>query len=265
MSDAAPVSSSEARLPLQGHLALVTGGSRGIGEAIARGMVRAGARVVIASRKRANLEAAVERISPDAPDRVVPFVMHTGRVDEIGAHVDRLVETHGVPTILVNNAATNPYFGPMLDLEWPAWDKTFEVNVKGPFELTRVLARRWLADGIPGRVVHISSIFGLRAAPHQGIYAMTKACLVSLTRTLAHELGPHGIRVNALAPGLIVTRFARVLVETDAVRQAYEDRSALKRVGQPDEIAGMAVHLCSDAAGFTTGQVIELDGGYGIG
>jgi NAD(P)-dependent dehydrogenase (short-subunit alcohol dehydrogenase family) len=228
-------------------------------------MVQAGARVVIASRKQANLEAAVERISPDDPSRVMPFVLHTGRLTELDEHMDRLIAAHGLPTILVNNAATNPYFGPMLDLEWKAWDKTFEVNVKGPFALTRALARRWVAQGIQGRVLNISSIFGLRAAPHQGIYAMTKACIVSLTRTLAHELGPHGIRVNALAPGLIVTRFARVLVETDSVRTAYEDRSALKRVGQPDEMAGMAVHLCSDAAGFTTGQVLELDGGYGIG
>ncbi|HCH64187.1 MAG: short-chain dehydrogenase [Deltaproteobacteria bacterium] len=265
MSDPTRQSIGAAPLPLEGHLALVTGGSRGIGEAIARGMVQAGARVVIASRKRANLEAAVERISPDAPEKVIPFVLHTGRVEELQSNVQSLVDAHGVPSILVNNAATNPYFGPMLDLEWRAWDKTFEVNVKGPFELTRLLARRWVASGTPGRVLHISSIFGLRAAPHQGIYAMTKACLVSLTRTLAHELGPHGIRVNALAPGLIVTRFAKVLVETEAFRRPYENRSALKRVGQPDEIAGMAVHLCSDAAGFTTGQVIELDGGYGIG
>jgi NAD(P)-dependent dehydrogenase (short-subunit alcohol dehydrogenase family) len=260
-----PPTDSGSAGPLAGRLVLVTGGSRGIGEAIARGMVRAGARVVIASRRLDNLEAAVSRISPDAPERVIPFVMHTGRVADLAEQVDALVEQHGLPSILVNNAATNPYFGPMLDLEWGAWDKTFQVNVKGPFELTRVLARRWIDAGIDGRVLNISSIFGLRAAPLQGIYAMTKACLVSLTRTLAHELGPHNIRVNALAPGLVVTRFAKVLVETDSVRQAYEDRSALKRVGQPDEIAGMAVHLCSDAAAFTTGQVIELDGGYGVG
>lgn len=261
----APTSTAPSSRPLEGHLALVTGGSRGIGEAIAKAMVEAGARVVIASRRLPALEAAAARISPDDPGRVIPFVIHTGRIDEIDACIDALVEAHGTPDILVNNAATNPYFGPMLDLEWAAWDKTFEVNVKGPFALTRALARRWLAAGTPGRVLHTSSIFGLRAAPLQGIYAMTKACLVSMTRTLAHELGPHGIRVNALAPGLVVTRFAKVLVETDAVREAYEARSALKRVGQPDEIAGMAVHLCSDAAAFTTGQVIELDGGYGVG
>ena len=140
MSDAAPVSSSEARLPLQGHLALVTGGSRGIGEAIARGMVRAGARVVIASRKRANLEAAVERISPDAPDRVVPFVMHTGRVDEIGAHVDRLVETHGVPTILVNNAGIAKQSF-LTEITEEDWDAVLDTNLKGVFTMAQATAR----------------------------------------------------------------------------------------------------------------------------
>jgi len=264
MSDSRPSPSPSISRPLAGQLALVTGGSRGIGEAIARGLVQAGARVVIASRKLPNLEAAVGRISPDDPTKVIPFVMHTGRFEQIEDQVAELVEAHGLPSILVNNAATNPYFGPMMKVEWAAWDKTFEVNLKGPFALTRALAKRWIDAGVKGSVLNISSIFGLRAAPLQGAYGMTKACLVSLTRTLAHELGPMGIRVNALAPGLIVTRFSKVLVETDAVRDAYEQRSALKRVGQPDEIAGMAVHLCSDAAAFTTGQVIELDGGYGI-
>ena len=248
--------------PLAGRLALVTGGSRGIGESIAKALADAGARVVIVSRKADNLAAAVERIGSES---VVPWVMHTGRIDEIAQQVDALVAEHGTPTILVNNAATNPYFGPMLDLEWRAWDKTFEVNLKGPFELTRTLARRWIEQGEKGSVLNISSIFGLRAAPQQGIYGMTKACLVSLTQTLAHELGPHGIRVNAIAPGLIETRFAKVLVETPAIHDAYTQRTAVERVGQPEEIAGMAVHLCSDAAAFTTGQVIQIDGGYGVG
>lgn len=247
---------------LMGRLAVVTGGSRGIGEAIARAMADAGARVIIVSRKADNLAAAVERIGSED---VVPWVMHTGRISEISDQVDALVQSHGLPDILINNAATNPYFGPMLDLEWRAWDKTFEVNLKGPFELTRTLARHWVQQNTAGSVVNISSIFGLRAAPLQGIYGMTKACLVSLTRTLAHELGPHGIRVNAIAPGLIETRFAKVLVETPSIHDAYTARTAVNRVGQPHEIAGMAVHLCSDAAAYTTGQVIQIDGGYGVG
>lgn len=250
--------------PLSGHLALVTGGSRGIGEAIAARLVADGARVVIASRKLPGLEAAAERITAAHGGEVVPRVLHTGRFDEMEDWVSALDSEVGLPSILVNNAATNPYFGPMDGVSWAAWDKTFEVNLKGPYALTRALSRRWLKQGVGGRVVNVSSIFGLRAAPLQGVYGMTKAALVSLTRTLAHELGPHGIRVNALAPGLIETRFSKVLVETDAIRDGYSQRSALKRVGQPEEIAGMAAHLVSDAAAFTTGQVIELDGGYGV-
>lgn len=248
-----------------GRLAVVTGASRGIGEACARALVQAGASVVLVSRREDGLAAVAERLSSEGGPPVFVRTLNTGDVGGISAWVDALVQDIGLPTLLVNNAATNPYFGPMVHADFAAWDKTFAVNVKGPFELTRCLARYWLDRGEKAAVVNVSSIFGLRAAPLQGIYAMTKASLVSLTRTMAHELGPQGIRINAIAPGLVETRFAQVLVESDEVRGLYEQRSALKRVGQPDDIAGMVVHLLSDAAAFTTGQVIELDGGYGVG
>ena len=143
--------------------------------------------------------------------------------------------------------------------EWPAWDKTFEVNLKGPFEMSRQFARRTHT----GSVIFVSSVYGLTGAPDQGIYAMTKAALISLTKTLGFELAPH-IRVNCIAPGLVETRFAKALLDDDDLRASFTDRAALQRVAHPTEIAGAAVFLASEEAGFITGQTIAVDGGYTV-
>jgi NAD(P)-dependent dehydrogenase (short-subunit alcohol dehydrogenase family) len=182
---------------------------------------------------------------------------HTGQPDQVEALFARAIEEFGAVHGLVNNAATNVYFGPMLGIEEPAWDKIFEVNVKGYFNTIRTFART--ATG--GSIVNIASVVGMRAAPMQGVYGMTKAAVISMTQTLATELGSGGFRVNAIAPGLVETRFARVLVEDEEMRNMFVGRTALGRHAQPDEMAGAAVFLLSDAASYMTGQVMVLDGG----
>jgi NAD(P)-dependent dehydrogenase (short-subunit alcohol dehydrogenase family) len=250
---------------LEGRRALITGGSRGIGEAIAVAFAREGAEVVVCSRRQDGVEAAVHRIRAAVPTaRVSGVSLHVGDLPAIGSTFGDLLRA-GPIDVLVNNAGTNPYFGPMLGTEWAAWDKTFDVNVKGPFALTRLFCQARLAAGLPGSVLFTSSILGSTAAPLQGVYGMTKAALISMTRTLAFELGTHGIRVNAIAPGIIDTRLAAAITGDPTLRATVEGRTAMKRVGLPDEVAGAAVYLASDASSYVTGQTLYVDGGLTVG
>jgi NAD(P)-dependent dehydrogenase (short-subunit alcohol dehydrogenase family) len=242
---------------LAGKVAVVTGASRGIGEAIARAFVAAGAKVVLASRKIEGLQEVARSLGEAAH----PFAAHTGKEAECKALVAEAVRRFGQVDVLVNNAGTNPYFGPMLDTENAAWDKTFEVNLKGYFWCTRELARHCIERGAPGSVINISSVLGRRAAPLQGTYGMTKAAVISMTRTLAFELGSSRIRVNAIAPGLVDTRLASALVKDEGISQVWLSRTPIGRVGQPEEIAGAALFLASDAASYVTGEVLTVDGG----
>jgi len=248
---------------LEGRRAIVTGGTRGIGEAIAAALLAEGAQVVVSSRKPDGVAAAVARLSDAAPGRVQGVACNMGRLEEVLAlYGSASAALGGAPDILVNNAATNPYFGPMMGLEFAAWDKTFDVNLKGPFALTRAFAQgRTDADG-PGSVINISSIYGQHAAPFQGMYGMTKAALISLTQTLAAELAASDIRVNCIAPGLIETRFSKAITSNDDFVSMYTERAALGRVGSPEDIAGAAVWLASEASSFMTGQTLTVDGGY---
>jgi NAD(P)-dependent dehydrogenase (short-subunit alcohol dehydrogenase family) len=247
---------------LQGKTAIITGGSRGIGQAIATAYAREGATVVITSRKQEGLDRAAEEIREESGVEVVPIAAHVGHPEALGDFFATIDERVGSADVLVNNAGTVIGFGPMIDLEWPAWDKTFEVNLKGAFEMSRQVARRLIRAGRRGSIINTTSVVAYRGSPMQGIYAMTKAAMISMTQTLAMEWGPANIRVNALAPGLVDTRLAAALVHTDAFRRQFTDRTAFGRVAQPEEIAGLAVYLASDEASFVTGQTFPLDGGY---
>jgi NAD(P)-dependent dehydrogenase (short-subunit alcohol dehydrogenase family) len=247
---------------LAGKVAIITGASRGIGEAIARGFLREGATIVLAARKQDGLDAVVHALN--APTgRVFTRATHVGKPEDVEALAAFAVDKVGIADILVNNAATNPYFGPMMGLEWGAWDKTFEVNLRGTFALTRAVVNH--LNGRPASIINVTSVVGMSGAPFQGIYAMTKAALISMTQTLAVELGPLKIRVNAIAPGLIDTKFAKTLIDAPDISGQFVTRTALGRVGQPDELAGAAIYLASDAASYVTGQTLVVDGGYRVG
>jgi len=243
-------------ITLEGKVVVVTGASRGIGAAIASAAAQAGASVVLASRKQDGLDAVAEQIRAKG-GTALPIAAHTGDPEAIDALFDKAVKEFGTVHGLVNNAATNVYFGPLLGIDEGAWDKIFETNVKGYFNAVRAFASK--ASG--GSVVNIASVAGMRAAPFQGVYGMTKAAVISMTQTLSLELGSGGIRVNAIAPGLVETRFSQVLIEDEAMRDMFVGRTSLGRHAQPEEMAGAAVFLLSDAASYMTGQVMVLDGG----
>ena len=241
-------------LRLDDRTAIVTGGSKGIGKAIAAAYARAGARVLITSRKAEQCEAAAAEIGHGCEW----VAGNAGDIDDaervIGTALDRL----GGIDILVNNAATNPYAGPLIDIDLPRWEKTYQVNVTGPLIWTQ-LAWRSAMEANGGVVVNISSVGGMSTNPILGAYDVTKSALIHMTRQLAAELGP-GVRVNALCPGLVKTDFARALWEGGGearVAEAYP----LKRLGTPDDIAGAALYLAADTGSWITGQTIVLDGG----
>jgi NAD(P)-dependent dehydrogenase (short-subunit alcohol dehydrogenase family) len=247
------------RFSLQGRAALVTGGSRGIGRAIAIALADAGARVAVSSRKAEACQAVVDEITGRG-GTAVAIPGHAGRAEEITATVDGVMREFGRLDILVNNAATNPQFGLLVDTAESAFDKVNEVNVKGPWMFAREAHRAWMgANG--GTILNIASIGGLKSEPFLGAYGATKAAIVSLTRTMAREMGGQNIRVNAIAPGLIRTDFARVLVETPEIHDRAVSATCIGRVGEPDEIASAALFLCSDAASYVTGTVLTVDGG----
>ena len=245
---------------LTDRVAIVTGGSRGIGEATAGALADQGARVVISSRKLEGLQAAADRITARHAGAVTPMVAHVGRVEDSERLVSQVMARFGRIDILVNNAGTNPHFGPILDVELSAWDKTFEVNLRGPLVLTKLVVDAWMrAHG--GAIVNVASIAGLRPEFGLGPYGVTKAALIMLTRQLATELGPHRIRVNAVAPSIVKTEFAAALWGNEEIARRALERNPLGRFATADEVASTIAFLVSDAASYINGEVLPIDGG----
>ncbi len=244
-------------ISLKGKVALVTGASRGIGKAIATAYAGAGASVMLSSRKQDALEA----VSDEIEGETAVFAAHAGEPDQIEACVAATVERFGRVDILVNNAATNPYMGRPIDIDLPRFDKTWQVNYRGPVVWIQQAWKASMAEH-GGSIINISSIGGLSVEPAIGHYNVTKPALIHLTRTMAVDLAP-GVRVNAIAPGLVKTDLARALWEPG--EELIASRTPLKRLGLPDDIAKAALFLTSDLASWITGHTLVVDGGGLLG
>ncbi|MGA1723451.1 MAG: SDR family oxidoreductase [Ilumatobacteraceae bacterium] len=240
---------------LEGKVALITGASKGIGRAMATSMAAAGAKVMLSSRKQDQLEEAAAAIDGDT----AVLAANAGDIAAGEACVQATIERFGGLDILVNNAATNPYYGPVLGVDQGRYDKTFEVNLRGPVFWSAAAHRLAFAER-PGVIINVASVGGLRAEGALGVYNLTKAALIHLTRQLAGEIGP--TRVVGIAPGLVTTDFASVLVENFGERLAAE--LPLKRLGAPEDIANLATFLASDMASWITGETYVIDGGAGV-
>jgi len=248
-----------ANFDLSNRVALINGASRGIGEAIARGFAQQGATVVLASRKQEGLEKAAASIR-ERGGKALPIACHGGKSAEMKVLFERVEQEFGRLDILVNNAATNPYYGPAVDAPESTIDKTIEVNLKGFFMMIQFAAKLMQKNG-GGSIINISSVAGLRPSIHEATYSITKAGIINMTKAFAKELGPDKIRVNAIAPGLIDTSFSMALVDTDEKRAQLIGRYPLRRIGKPEDVAAGAIYLASDAASYVSGSVLVIDGG----
>ncbi len=244
---------------LTGKVALITGASKGIGEAIARIFAEYGAKVVISSRKQADLDELANEIRASGGE-CTGIAAHAGEMAQLKLLVEKTVETYGGIDILVNNAATNPVYGPALDCPESAFDKIMQINVKAPFELAKMVHPIMKARG-GGSVINISSIAGHTPDPGLGIYSVSKASLNMLTKVLAKEWGEDGIRVNAICPGLIKTKFSQALWDNEKTLAHFTKRLPIARMGTVEEISPMALYLASSASSYTTGVLFSIDGG----
>jgi len=249
-----------ATISLKGKVAIVTGGGRGIGKAIARRFAEAGAGVVIASRKMENLQATAKEFA-NLPGKIVPVACHVGRLDQLENLVRETETQLGPVDIVVNNSATNLHQGSSLDITDEMLDKMVEVNVKSVLRLVRLTVPKMIERKSGGSIINIASIAGLHPQPGGLLYSFTKAGLIMMTRSWAREFGAHGVRVNAIAPGLIQTDFSEYFWKNEEHRRRIESTQPIRRVGQPDEIGFMALYLASDEASYVTGQVMVVDGG----
>lgn len=256
------LSAVKSQFSLEGKVALLTGASRGIGAAIARAFAAQGAHVVVSSRKLASCEEVAEGIVKEG-GKASALQGHLANMEQTRALVADTVAAAGGLDIVVNNAATNPTFGPLLDTDEEAFDKIVSVNIKGPFELAKAAFPHMEARG-GGSVINISSIGGISPEPWLGIYSMSKAALCSLTQAMAKEWGSANIRVNAICPGLVKTKFSSAIWSNEDLHDQVVQQQPLPRMAQPEEIAGTAVYLASDAGRYVTGAILPVDGGHTI-
>ena len=247
---------------LEGKVALVTGASRGIGRAIALRLARAGARVAVSSRKLENVQAVADEIEA-AGGQALAVQAHVGRPDDVTALAARTVEAFGRIDVAVNNAATNPHFGPALTADEGQWAKILDTNLTGAFRVCRAVVPHMEKQG-GGKIINLASIAGLRPSPGMGVYSVSKAGVIMLTQVLALELGQANIQVNAIAPGVIKTRFSRVLWDTPHIAGPMLGRLPLSRFGEPEDVAGLALYLACPASDYVTGAVFLVDGGMSV-
>jgi len=248
------------RISFDGKVVLVTGASQGIGKAIAAGFAHAGAAVLLSSRKIDQLEAAADDIrATNPPGMIAVRAAHAGQIDDAHDTVAAAIEQFGRLDVLVNNAATNPYYGQTLGIESQQFDKIFQVNLRGPLFWAKAAYEQAFANS-PGVIVNIASVGGLRAEGGIGVYNTSKAALIHLTRQLASEIGP--TRVVGIAPGLVSTKMSAKLV--DSLGEVLAAKLPTGRLGKPEDIANLAVFLASDAATWITGETYVIDGGAGL-
>jgi NAD(P)-dependent dehydrogenase (short-subunit alcohol dehydrogenase family) len=245
---------------LEGKVAIVTGGSRGIGRSIAIGLAEQGADVALAARKPEALEEAVRAVEATGR-RAIAVPTNVRRIEELKALVERTREELGRVDILVNNAGTNPVYGPVHEIDERAWDMIMNSNVKALHFLSSFAREAMLLHGEGGAIINVSSVGGFLASDVIGGYSVSKAAVIMLTQVQAKTWGADGIRVNCIAPGLIKTDFAKALWDDERTLKAAERDAALNRIGHPDEMAGAVIYLASPASSFVTGQTLVLDGG----
>lgn len=241
---------------LQGKVAIVTGASRGIGRAVAEVFAREDAKVVICGRKQETLDQVGREIGPAAK----PVACHVGRIEQVESMVAGTMREFGRIDILVNNAATNVAFGPCLEMDEGQFDKTVEINLKSVFRLTKLVAPGMCERG-SGCIINIASVSGFRPQMHSMLYSMSKAALIMMTKSYALELGPKGVRVNAIAPGLIQTALSGYYWKEEQRRDEIISKQPIRRIGQPADIAELALLMASEGGSYMTGQTVVVDGG----